>query len=280
MRSLGAAIGPGAARGLIELRQSFAGSAILGHLFWPVVSLVAMFLLRDARFEGTGYSLGALMLPSVVGMFVALGTLLTIQYLAADREDGTLLRAKATPNGVGGYFIGKLVSVSLTVLVYLAILLVAGWLIVGGLDVHFTSWFALFGVVALGLLATQPIGVMLGALISSPRGAGYVSLPVMALMVISGIYYPITALPDWVQTIAQVFPMYWLGLGVRAALLPGGAAAVEIGGSWRSLETLVVLGAWAVVGLVLAPIVARRMARRESGSSVARRREALLQRVA
>jgi ABC-2 type transport system permease protein len=280
MRSLAAAVRPGVVRGLIELRQSFAGGGLVGHLLWPIVTLVAMFLLRDTRFEGTDYSLGRLMLPGVLGMFVAFGTLLTIQYLAADREDGTLLRAKATPNGIAGYFIGKLVTVSLTVLVYLVILLVLGWFIVGGLEVRLGSWIAVLGVVALGFLSTQPIGIMLGALISSPRGAGYISLPVMALMAISGIFYPITALPGWVQTIAQAFPMYWLGLGVRAALLPGGAAAVEIGGSWRGLETLVVLGTWAAIGLILPPIIVRRMASRESGSSVARRREALLQRVA
>jgi ABC-2 type transport system permease protein len=54
---------------------------------------------------------------------------------------------------------------------------------------------------------------------------------------------------------------------------------VEIGHSWRHLETLGVLGAWATVGLILAPIVLRRMARRESGSRVADRREKMLQRV-
>jgi ABC-2 type transport system permease protein len=281
VRSLAAAIRPGVVRGLIELRQSFAGGGLVGHLLWPVVTLIAMFLLRDTRFEGTDYSLSKLMLPGVLGMFVAFGTLLTIQYLAADREDGTLLRAKATPNGIAGYFIAKLVTVSLTVLVYLVILLVPGWVIVGGLDVEGPgSWLALGGVVVLGLLATQPIGVGLGALITSPRGAGYLSLLVMALVAISGIFYPITALPGWIQAVAQVFPMYWLSLGVRAALLPNSAAAVEIAGAWRALETLVVLGTWAVIGLILAPIVVRRMARRESGSSVARRREALLRRVA
>ena len=66
---------------------------------------------------------------------------------------------------------------------------------------------------------------------------------------------------------------------MRSALLPDELAAVEIGHSWRHLETLGVLGAWAVVGLVLAPIVLRRMARRESGSSVAARREKAMQRV-
>jgi ABC-2 type transport system permease protein len=66
---------------------------------------------------------------------------------------------------------------------------------------------------------------------------------------------------------------------MRSALLPPEAVAVEIGDSWRHLETVAVLGAWAVAGLLIAPLVLRRMARRESGSRVADRRERALQRV-
>jgi ABC-2 type transport system permease protein len=274
------AIRQGFTRGLIELRQSFSGAGLLGHLFWPVVTLVAIFFLRDRSFQASGFTLGALVLPSVLGMFVALGMLLVVQYLTAEREDGTLLRAKATPNGIGGYFIGKLVTVSGTILAYLAILLIPGLLIVDGLQVgSIGSWFTLAWVLLLGLVATQSIGAMLGALISSPRGAGYISLPVMGLIAISGIFYPVTALPGWLQWIAQAFPMYWLGLGMRSALLPSAAVSVELGGSWRHLETIGVLGAWALLGLIVAPIVLRRIARRESGSRVAERREKLLQRI-
>jgi ABC-2 type transport system permease protein len=271
---------PGFARGFVELRHSFGGAGFVGHALWPTVTLFAMFLLRDTVFEGTSFSLAALMLPSVLGMFVAFGTLLTVQYVAADREDGTVLRAKATPDGVRGYFVGKIVTVSVTVLGYLVFLLVPGWFIVGGLDIEgLGSWLTLALVVLLGLMATQPIGIMLGSMVSGARGAGYMALPVLGLVAVSGIFYPITALPSWIQAVAQAFPMYWLGLGVRSALLPQAAAVVEIGESWRHLETLGVLGAWAVLGLALAPIVVRRMARRETGSSVARRREALLRRV-
>jgi ABC-2 type transport system permease protein len=270
----------GFARGLIELRQSFAGAGLINHLLWPIVTLVAIFFLRDRRFGASGFTLDALALPGVLGMFVALGALLVIQYLTAEREDGTLLRARAIPNGIPAYFTGKLVNTSATVLVYLAILLVPGLLIVRGLNTGSAgSWLTLAWVVALGLVATQSIGAVLGALVSTPRGAGYLSLPIMGLIAISGIFYPIAALPQWLQWIAQVFPMYWLGLGMRSALLPAAAASVEIGGSWRHLETLGVLGAWAVVGVLVAPIVLRRMARRQSGSAVAERRERALQRV-
>jgi ABC-2 type transport system permease protein len=104
-------------------------------------------------------------------------------------------------------------------------------------------------------------------------------LPMVGLTIISGIFYPISAMPEWLQGVAQVFPLYWLGLGMRSAMLPDGLAAAELGESWRHLETIGVLGAWAALGLLVAPMVMRRMARRESGSSVAERRERALQRV-
>ena len=85
------------------------------------------------------------------------------------------------------------------------------------------------------------------------------------------------ALWGWVQVVAQVFPMYWLGLGMRSAFLPDSYATAEIAGSWRTWQTVAVLGAWAVVGALVAPALLRRMARRQSGSTVAAAREAATQ---
>ena len=85
-------------------------------------------------------------------------------------------------------------------------------------------------------------------------------------------------MPGWLQGTAQVFPVYWLGLGMRSALLPAGAASVEIAASWRIPQTAAALSAWALAGLIIAPLVLRRMARRESGSRVTQRRDRALQR--
>lgn len=263
--------------GVVELRQSFTGAALVGQLFWPLATLAAIVVLRDRTVAGI--ALGPAVLTSSAGMFVALGMLLAAQHLAADREDGTLLRARATPGGVVGYLVGKLVLVSASVLAYLAILLVPGALVVGGIAPDARGWLAFAWVLALGLVATQTLGAALGSLVRSSRGAGMLSLPATGLIAISGVFYPVTALAGWVQALAQAFPVYWLGLGMRSALLPDDAAVVEIGGSWRPVQTAAVLGAWAVAGLVVAPLVLRRMARRESGSSVDARRNRLAQQV-
>ena len=268
----------GLAGGLIEFRQAFSGAALAGQLLWPAATLIALFFFRRRELAGSPFTLGALMLPGTLGLFVAFGMMLMVQYLPADREDGTLLRARATPGGIPGYLAGKLLASSLSVLVYLAMIGVPGAFITGGLHLADVSWARLAWVLILGMAGTQLLGAGLGALVPSPRSTGYVSLPLLGLTAVSGIFYPVTAMPGWLQGAAQVFPVYWLGLGMRSALLPPSAASAEIAGSWRTPQTAAVLGAWVLAGLIIAPLVLRRMARRESGSRVAQRRDRALQR--
>jgi ABC-type cobalamin/Fe3+-siderophores transport system ATPase subunit len=97
------------------------------------------------------------------------------------------------------------------------------------------------------------------------------------VLVLAGIFYPIQRLWDWVEVVVQVFPLYWLGLGMRSAFLPDSAAALEVGGSWRTWQTVAVLGAWAVAGALVTPPLLFRMARRQSGSAVEAGRQAAVQ---
>jgi ABC-2 type transport system permease protein len=227
---------------------------------------------------GTGFSLGTTMLASVLGMNIGFNGLASLAgVLAVEREDGTLLRAKAVPHGMTGYLIGKIVTTSGVIFISVAGTLITGLFLFRGLAVgQAGTWLTVIWVLLLGLAATLPIGAILGSLFPSARSAGLLTLVIGGLIAISGIFYPITHLPQWLQWIGQAFPLYWLGLGMRSALLPPSLAAVEIRHSWRHLATFGVLAGWTAVGLMLAPVVLRRMARRESGSTVAARRERVL----
>ncbi|MEV4534198.1 ABC transporter permease [Asanoa sp. NPDC049518] len=266
-------------RGLILLRQSFSnGAELFAHLFWPLLMVGAAVALRGRDFGA--FSLGALAVPGILGMNAAFGMVSLSQQLTADREDGTLLRARATPQGMPAYLIGTLLLVGGGLLADLAIFLVPAALLVPGLVTGGVGTAAtVAGLLALALVATLPLGVVLGAAFGTARAQGLLTLPILGLVAVSGIFYPLAALPGWLQAVGQAFPVYWLGLGMRAALLPDAAVAVELGDSWRHAETVGVLAAWAVAGLLLAPVVLRRMARRESGSLVAARRDRALRRV-
>ncbi|MEU8236640.1 ABC transporter permease [Actinoplanes missouriensis] len=270
----------GLTRGGVELRQTLTnGADLFGYLLPALLLVGTLALMRGSTIPGTSFALGAHTFVSSLGLLIALSGVMTMaQYLAMDREDGTLLRAKATPGGMVGYLTGKIVVVAGVGLISCVVVL-PGAFLVDGLSLGVSGALILLWLVPLAFLATIPIGAVLGSLFDNVRTLSMMMLPIFGLTAISGIFYPITALPGWLQGVAQIFPMYWLGLGLRSALLPDALAAVELGGSWRHLATFAVLGVWAAAGLALAPGILRRMARRESGSVVAARRERAMTRM-
>ena len=250
----------GLSRGWIEFRQTLTTPGdLIAILITTGGFLAAMIWTRHTHVPGTHFSLGTTMLVSVLGLNVVVYGVVTMgDLLVVEREDGTLLRAKAIPNGMLGYLLGKVVNISGQIAFAVAITLLTGAFLFTGLAIGSPgSWLTLAWVLVLGLLATLPLGAVLGSLFPSQRSAGPWWLLLLAgLAAISGIFYPITHLPVFLQWTGQVFPLYWLGLGMRSALLPNAMAAVEVGHSWRHLATFGVLSAWAVAGVVLAPVSA------------------------
>jgi ABC-2 type transport system permease protein len=271
----------GLRRGWTEFRLSLRSAQDQGfYLFMGVISLGYLWANRNSEVEGTDLLLPTVALPSLLGALLAFGVIIGPGYsLAMEREDGTLLRHKALPHGMQGYVTGQLLLHSLGLVPLLLVILVPGFLLFDGLMSEGASgWLTFAWVLVLGLLATLPLGMILGSVVPSVQKMGtWGMLPVLVVTAISGIFAPIQALWGWVQAVGQVFPTYWIGLGMRSAFLPDAAAAVELSGSWRTGTTVLVLGAWAVGGLLITPTVLRRMARRQSGSQVQEAREAALQ---
>ena len=277
------AVRSGLLRGWTEFRQSVTSREDAGwYVTITAILLGVLVWQRGGVVDDTSLSLGMLTLPRLLGMTVVFNGMVGVaSVLAVEREDGTLLRAKAVPHGMTGYLVGVVVSNTLAILLAILLLLLPGVALVPEIRaLNLAAWVGLLWFVVLGLVATLPWGAVLGSTLSNPRKVwGWGMLSSMVLVGISGIFYPVTALWSWVQGVAQIFPLYWIGHGMRWALLPDEAAAVELTGAWRLLETNLVLAAWAVAGLLVAPTILRRMARRESGSLIEARRHEAMQRV-
>lgn len=269
----------GTERSWIEFKQFLRNpQELVWAIIMTVIFLTVLWFQRNKEVEGI--SLALLTLPSLLGMLIAqAGFSGTAGIIAYDREDGTLLRAKAIPQGMVGYMVARTGYLLLTTIVNLLIVFIPALFFVpalsgvgvGGL-ITFTWLFLL------GLLATIPFGAVIGSIVkSSGSGFGLTFLPLGVLVAISGIFYPITAMAGWVQGIAQLFPVYWLGHGFRSIFLPE-SGTTELQGSWQLGTTALILGAWTIVGFAIAPRVLRRMAQRESGSNMQARKEQVMQR--
>jgi ABC-2 type transport system permease protein len=271
----------GVRRGWTEFLNSVRSPQDQGfYLFTGLATLAYLWVNRGDTVEGTTLLYPTVALPSILGALVAFGVVIGPAFaLAMEREDGTLLRHKALPHGMEGYVTGQLVFHSLSALPqFLVILVPSAVLLEDVVPSGVGGWLTVAWVLTLGMVATLPIGMVLGSVVPNTQKVGtWGMLPVLVVTGISGIFVPVQALWGWVQTVAQVFPTYWIGLGMRSAFLPDAAASLELGGSWRTGQTVLVLTAWAVAGLLVTPVVLRRMARRQSGSQVAAARDAAVQ---
>ncbi|MFF8678475.1 ABC transporter permease [Streptomyces sp. CA-100214] len=261
-------------RGGIELRHLLRNpKEMSGHLGNVVVALVVAGLVGD-DVPGTRTPMAHLVLAGFAAyLMFQIGLISLPQMLVTEREEGALLRLRATPGGIPAYLVAKCLLVVVTTVATLAVLLgLAALLVDGPLPQGPGGWVTLLWVSTLGLLAVVPLGAAIGAVLPNPREAlALIMLPTMALLFTSGAVFPLTSLPVPVQQVASVFPLKWMAQGLRSALLPDSARAAEAAGSWELPMVALVLAAWAVLGFLLAVPLLRRAARRESGSRLSAR---------
>src|SRR5881392_1634328 len=99
-------------------------------------------------------------------------------------------------------------------------------------------------VLAIASISFLGIGMMTAVLplISPEKGTqlGFVAQGVM--LVVSGVYYPVSVLPEWMQAIAKISPATYALRGCRAAILDG-AGLTSL---WADIWPLLVIGAVSV----------------------------------
>src|SRR5690625_4802301 len=152
--------------------------------------VIYLWVNRDTQIEGTELLLPQFAMPGILGGMIAFTLILgPAGQLAQEREDGTLLRMRAIPRGITGYLSGQLLQHPLNILPMLLLIVVPSAILFDGvMPTTLQGWFTLVGMLLLGMLATLPIGVVLGALMPSPQKViVWIMPPVGALLGISGL---------------------------------------------------------------------------------------------
>jgi len=99
-------------------------------------------------------------------------------------------------------------------------------------------------VLAVASISFLGVGVMTAVLplISPEKGAQLGFVAQGAMLVVSGVYYPVSVLPQWMQWLATVSPATYALRGIRAAIIDGAG----IGTLWADIWPLLLIGAVAV----------------------------------
>jgi ABC-2 type transport system permease protein len=185
------------------------------------------------------------MVPGIlVALVTLIGTLLTAQNIAREKELGTLEQLNVTPITRGQFIAAKMLPFWTLGLIDLAIGLIVG-VVVFGVPVR-GSLLLLFGAAAIYLVVALAIGLWISTIVETQQQAMFVTFFVMNVyLLMSGLFTPIDSMAPWVQTVSLVNPVRHF-VTISRAVLVKGAGVRDIA---APLATLV---AFAVVTLTLA----------------------------
>ena len=242
-----------------EVRSYFRqGDTVFFTFLFPLLMLTIFSVaFSDAEFgrtpDGDPVAAAQYYLPAMLAAGVLLSGLQNMATdIAMEKSDGTLKRLAGAPLSPVSYFIGKIGQVLVTAVLQAALLIVVARI---AFDVPLPDdpekWLTFAWVFLLGVTTCSILGIGLSGLPRSGKSATAVIIPiVLVLQFISGVYIQFSLLPEWLQHIANVFPLAWLAHGMRYVFLPDSYASLEAGGEWNLAGIAIVCGIWLVAGLV------------------------------
>jgi ABC-type multidrug transport system permease subunit len=185
------------------------------------------------------------MVPGIlVALVTLIGTLLTAQNIAREKELGTLEQLNVTPITRGQFITAKLLPFWVLGLIDLTIGLIVG-VAVFGVPIR-GSLVLLFGVAAIYLVVALAIGLWISTVVETQQQAMFVTFFVMNVyLLMSGLFTPIDSMAPWVQVVSQLNPVRHF-VTISRAVLVKGAGIRDVA------QPLGILIAFAVVTLTLA----------------------------
>ncbi len=218
----------------------------LAFFVWTVANtLTIVFIAKGVQATGGHLNLQrtttTLLIGAVIWSYLGIIFEILTETVAWERWEGTIEYTFMAPlsravhlGGMGLFAV--LYGLLRTALVFAVVSLFFG--------LHFPQADFLTALVLLAVASFSFVGVgMVTAvlpLISPEKGAQFGFVAQGLLLVVSGVYYPVSVLPQWMQWIATVSPATYALRGIRAAVLNGAGVGARWGDLWPLLVLAVV----------------------------------------
>jgi ABC-2 type transport system permease protein len=161
--------------------------------------------------------------------------------IAVERWEGTLEYTMMAPIRRSSRLVGQVSYAMVYGLIHTAVIFVVLLVFFRELDLSRANPGTAVAFMLLGSFSFVGVGILAAILplLYVERGAQMTFVLQSCLLLVSGVYYPISVLPGWMQVLAHLSPATYVLDGVRAGIIDG-AAVTDL---WYDVVPLIVLGA-------------------------------------
>lgn len=160
------------------------------------------------------------------------------------KQRGILRRLMATPMRVRDFFLSQLVTRLATVALQIGVLIAVGILL---FHFHYQGnllYLLIVGIVGGGIFLAMGLAIS-GAAKSEETAAPLANLISLPLMFLSGIFFPRSSMPSWLQTITQYSPLTYVSDALRSISVDGASL-------WGVRTQLLGILIWLLITVVVA----------------------------
>ncbi|HEY4228386.1 MAG TPA: ABC transporter permease [Candidatus Limnocylindrales bacterium] len=216
-----------------ELRASYAfveRNFNLSRRYWPweiaflvysVAGALSISLIGAAA--GDERLLLVLMIGAIFWNYLSVVFSWIAETIAVERWEGTLEYTFMAPVRRWTQLLGSCLYAMVFGLVHTGVILIVMMVFFRQLDLSVGNVSTAVVFVGLGSFSIVGIGMMAAILplLYVERGAQMTFVLQSCLLLVSGVYYPVSVLPDWMQVLSKLSPATYVLDGVRAGLLDG-----------------------------------------------------------
>ena len=204
---------------------------------------------NESLIQGQGQGLKGWLIPGIAAMAIMQTGLFTVVFsLVRFKSQGVLRRLKATPIGAAHFLAGQLTTKAIVVVIQTYVLIIVGAVALG-VSVNtgrLGAWFDLTILALLGGALFIAMGLAISGWAKSEETAAPMANVIsMPMMFLSGVFFPLSVMPEWLTRWSQYLPLTYLADGMRAITVEG-ATVTTLG------NELIGLTVWIIVVFAIA----------------------------
>ena len=201
---------------------------------WTVANTLTIVYIAKG-IEATGGQIGA-----VVWAYLGILFAFLMETVAWERWEGTIEYTFMAPLSRAMHLGGQGVFAIIYGLIRALFLYAVCAFLFFDLTTPDADYFAAFVILVISSISFIGIGMMVSVLplISPEKGTQLGFVAQGTLLVVSGVYYPVSVLPEWMQWLAKVSPATYALDGIRAAIMEGAALDTL----WSDIWPLLLIG--------------------------------------
>ena len=154
------------------------------------------------------YSVFGVMAPGLFGFGVG---------VSIERERGWLALKRVAPMPPGAYLLAKMaMAVLFALIIYVVLAAMAHFL--GGVQLAGWQWLLLGAIAVFGVLPFCALGLLIGSRVNAAAAPAIVNFIYLPMAFLSGLWMPLSMLPQFIRDVAVFWPPYHLAQLALAAI--------------------------------------------------------------